>query len=368
MTVRRGSLGYTLAELLAVVALLALLATLAVGVFTALPARYAHEQAAGTVRTLLRRARAAAIESRAGARVVFDGRRMAAEAWKPLGLWRFEDELAPGGAGPVRAAGARGMDALVSGASQEEGALGKALFFTDPGGFADCGNAPVFSPTAGVRVVAMVYPADFARLREDPATSSRPAPPAAPGRRAGPDAPWVFQVAGKGEEYSLALREDYAVLARVKGERGLYLARETRPGAVTPGRWTEVAMDFADGALEILVDGVRRDLDPATDDPAPRRLIPTEAPLTISSPDRALCFVGGIDEVALYGMVAEEETSLPEDVAVDAPPAVRFDAQGELDPLYHEGPVAVSLRLTGSAPPGAPPLARVLVERSGALR
>jgi prepilin-type N-terminal cleavage/methylation domain-containing protein len=369
-----GRGGYTLAELIAVIAILAVLGTISVGVFAALPARFAHEQAAGAVRALLRRARAAALEARADARVVFEKGRAEAQAWKPLGLWRFED-LSPDPADPrlSRTSGARGMDARVSGATQDDGALGKALDFEEPGAFADCGNAPIFSPRDGVRVQAYVFPADFAKLRADPKAKGRPppppdaaAPPARPGAAAGP-APWVFQVAGKGGEYWLRVREDYAVLARVSGERGLYVARETPPGALTPERWTEVAFVYDGASLQIFVDGLRRDIDPPTEDPMPKRLTASAAPLLISSPEPGLSWLGGLDEVAVAGMVAEEETRIPDDVAVDAPPAVRFDGQGELDPLYHEGAVAIRFRL-GRGAAGAGSEAAIVVERSGVVR
>ena len=92
-----------------------------------------------------------------------------------------------------------------------------------------------------------------------------------------------------------------------------------------------------------------------------------EGALTISHPDPGLCFFGAIDEVRVSGMIADESVELGPDVALAGPPAVRFDARGGLDPLYHDGPVVLTLSRIAAGMTSA--TAEVIrVERSGALR
>ncbi|HVY60713.1 MAG TPA: prepilin-type N-terminal cleavage/methylation domain-containing protein, partial [Planctomycetota bacterium] len=114
MTCARGSeagRGYTLAELLTVIGVLAVLGGMSLGVFVAMPGRLAHEAAASTVRALLRRARAAAIESRADAQVTFDHGRVEARAWTSLALLRFEDVDKEARGFPVPTQGSRNLAA-----------------------------------------------------------------------------------------------------------------------------------------------------------------------------------------------------------------------------------------------------------------
>jgi prepilin-type N-terminal cleavage/methylation domain-containing protein len=374
---RHRHAGYTLVELLAVIAILALLMGLSVAAFTVLPARAEHEQAAGTLRTLLRRARAAAVESRAGATLEVAPHHVAVRSWRRIALWRFED-LGPDPAGgkALRSIGARGMVASVTGAQSCAGRIGQGLQFDGPGEWADCGDAPMLSPPDGVRLEAWVFPADFAAMRLDPKARARPSPPDAsrPAPRGG-HAPWEFQIAAKGEEYALRAREDYAVIARVKGERGLEGFVETRPGALAPDRWTHVALIFDASdperdRLRIEIDGVRADRPTRTDDPCPARITPTPDPLMLSSKDMALAFVGDIDEVAVSGLALEEEASLGEGVRLSGAKRVRFDAEGALDPLEHDAPASITVSAAGVKAADGTPLApaTVVVDRSGAIR
>ena len=65
-----GGGGYTLAELLTVLAIVILLGGLSLAAFTALPKRYAHEQTEKQLKAFLRRARSAALETRSAAEVL----------------------------------------------------------------------------------------------------------------------------------------------------------------------------------------------------------------------------------------------------------------------------------------------------------
>jgi prepilin-type N-terminal cleavage/methylation domain-containing protein len=345
-----GDRGFTLAELLAVLALLAVLGSLSVGVFAALPARYAHEQAAASVRALLRRARAAAIEARAPTSVAIEPRRVEARVWSVLGLWRFED--AAGGL----TRGARGAEGRIVKGTLDAGRLGKALYLEEPGACVDFGAAPVFSPIYGVEVELYVMPADLARL---------PELPPAPSGRTNERELRLFRILGKGDEYALDLREDYALVARVKGARGLTVVRETPPGVAPPERWTRVGFSFDGEELQVFAGGIRREIDPPASDPVPRRLVPSAAPLVAGGARRGEGFLGAIDELLVRGIFAEDAVEFAPDVAIDGPPAVHFDARGALDPLYHDAPVAIAVK-TVLGPP-RPPVA-LGVELSGAIR
>src|SRR5438132_1896102 len=105
----RGPRAYTLAELLTVLSVIGVLAGMSIGVFAALPGRLAQETGAATVRALLRRARAAAIESRSQAQVTFAGSKVEARSWTPLALLRFESVPADAAGGEVTAVEARGL-------------------------------------------------------------------------------------------------------------------------------------------------------------------------------------------------------------------------------------------------------------------
>ncbi|HVY62286.1 MAG TPA: hypothetical protein VHF22_11570, partial [Planctomycetota bacterium] len=243
-----------------------------------------------------------------------------------------------------------------------------------PGAYVDCGDLPLFAARDGVRIEAWVYPGDFEVLRSPPDDGGdrtpRPAPPGA--KR---DDLYLFEVVGKGEAYFLRVREDYAVVAGVKGAASRApTVRETAPGALRPERWAELSFSFDGEDMKILVNGLRRDLPPAKDAPdaaLPKAIAPDAAPLTVSNPAPGLCFFGAIDEVRVSGVNAEESVEFGSDLAIDAPAAVRFDARGELDGLYHPGPVRIEVRRvgTGTGPRGSTLSAQAItVERSGALR
>jgi prepilin-type N-terminal cleavage/methylation domain-containing protein len=341
---RHGARGYTLAELLAVIAIMAVLAGISLGVLATLPGRLSHETAATSVRALLRRARASAIESRAEATVRFAGRRVEAFAWAPLALLRMDD-LAAGAPGALRTVGARGLEGRISGALPVEGRVGAALEFVAPGAHVDLGSMPLLDASLGLRIEAWVHAGDFAELRDPPPDSgARPRPPP-PGGRA--DEPYLFQVAGKGGAYFLRVREDYALVGGVRGPggpRAPLVTRETPPRAIAPHRWCEVGLLFDGRDFALYADGLRASLPGAEGERLPPSIGRDAAPLVISSADPGLSFHGAIDEVRVLGIDAEEGFEAGEDVEVVAPPLIRFDPRGALDPLYHDGPETVRVR------------------------
>ena len=353
-------------------AVLAILGSMSLGVFVSLPARFATQGMAASIRALLRRARAAAIESRADAQVSFERGRVEARAWTTLAFLRFE-ALLDGPKGEKVTQGSRGLVARVTGATWDKGRIGNALFFEEGGAHVDCGDLPIFSPRDGVKIEAWVYPGDFAQVRT-PADGDHRARPPAPGLRH--EDLYLFEVVGKGDGYFLRIREDYAIVAGVRGlESSKPVVRSTPPGVLSPERWAEVAMVFDGEDLRILVNGLRRNLPPGEEENAaklPKALLVDRAPLCVSNAFPGLSFFGGIDEVRVSGIASEESIELGGDVAVEAPAAVRFDSRGELDGLYHSGPVHIAVRRVASDGAGPKALTMtaeaITVERSGALR
>jgi len=388
------SSGYTLAELLTVIAIISTLAGLSLGVFATLPGKVAHETTAASIRALLRRARASAIESRAEASVTFVGRRVEARAWTPLLLLRFDDVplddgVDPsigagllGGAAPAvmlpleRTTGARGAVGRIVKAEATPGKFGGALRFEMPGAYLDMGSAPLYEARAGLRLEAWIEPGDLSLVRDPPDDGVKhPVRPAAPGRT-GQDL-YEFQVAGKGKCYSLRVREDFALVGSVMGPGARApVERESRPGVLSPGRWSEVALHFDGEDISLWADGFRVDLAPPRGERRPTEVAGDPRPFVVSSEDPGLTFLGAIDEVRLYGIAAEEGIDVAEDVEVTAPAYVRFDARGTLDALAHEGPQRVQVRriVRASDPKAAKADASregtitIQVERTGALR
>ncbi len=386
---RRGAAvgGFTLAELLAVLALLAILAGIGIGVFATLPSRYGFEQSTGSVRALLRRARAAALETRREAAVLLDvkGGKVKAVSWATLALLRLEpSNLTPAadvrGELVVEGAGGGAVTGVVEGRGRgvtpEAGRIGGCLAFAAPGAHVDFGTAPRFDALEGVSIEAYVYAADYASLRDPAYAGTRRQPP--PG--AGANAQYLFQVAGKGESYYLQVREDYAIEAGVRGERDpvndpgrvARARRETRAGTLVAERWTHVAMVYDGRDLKILVDGQRRDLGPSAGESVPARLVASAAPFVVSHPDPRLSFLGALDELRLSGVVAEETFELPGDVvfAPGGAEAVRFDAHGQLDPLFHNAPVGIGVQRVRRDGSKVVVIERadIRVERSGIVR
>ncbi len=410
------------------IALLAILGGLGLGVFSSLEGRYGHEQAVAGMRALLRRARAAALETREPATVTFRwiadspapaGKvvgtaprsepgapspgpgaaspklgprsgtwRVEAISWAALGLWRFEDDTtAPDSSleNGLRTVGSPNLEGSGPFVEREpRGIIGAGLIFEPPGAHLDFGDKPRFHAPRGVALEAWIAPVDFAVLRGPlpPGAKPRPDPPARrlPRGERPKDALYLFQVAGKGDAYYLQVREDLAVEAGVVGTVGtrsdVRLLRETPPGVLVPQKWAHVAMRFeAKRDLAIEVNGLRREVvedeeerrrkGKREQDPIPESIAAAQEPFVASHPDPALSFVGAVDEVKLKGIVAEETIERPTGLEVEAPETIRFDADGHLDPLHHEEPVVIVVKVPGKA--GVEPV-RIVVEMSGMIR
>lgn len=341
MTYARGSStvracregAFTLVELLVVLGIVGVLAGIGVGVLMRMPQRYEREHALTMVSTSVYRARAAALES-GGAVLQTSERELHLRAWD-LRLFHTFDASATTPEGTLVFSGARSVQAVGYGVSVGAGALGSAAFFDNEAAYVGCGNLPALSPVHGFRIDMQLFAADLA--------SRYAAEGERGGRAAAPDGHRYFRVLGKGDQYSLWLRDDFALVGRIGGS-GQQWERATPPDALEPDRWHQVRFAYSGSELAISVDGFRLDI-PASDadSPLPSGIAPSSAPFELSIRDPYTSFFGGIDSLELWALSEETRLELPEDMRFATSYDVRFDCTGGLDRLFHDRPIVITI-------------------------
>jgi prepilin-type N-terminal cleavage/methylation domain-containing protein len=346
---RRGARGFTLLELMVVMAILATLFGLGTGLFSSISV--GARGAVGMVRSLLRAVREQAVSTQAPARLELDAARGRATGYHflDIGQWHFESSLDkswpadPQGSPPPTAGPFWGFD---SGAAIElqASAVRAESNGGAPGGFAAFEN--------GGR---LVYPLAGRRAFQTDdgfgiALSAR-LPEGASGRLA--LRPRTFELAlsrrgGLSGRVFLASRagddEEGRTASRPAGEISL----TSGPGVVVPGRWTRLELDFDGRVARLLVDGrvVAREILSA-----PARLAVNDgSDLLIGE---GLSTAWDLDDLELRRIASIGPVDLPEGLGFselrgDAAPAteisIHFAADGSLDPLFHRRPVRVALR------------------------
>jgi prepilin-type N-terminal cleavage/methylation domain-containing protein len=306
----RGSRrGFTLLELLTVLALLSMLMGIGVGAFRKLnPGR---AMAVAQVKDALRSARLFAIEQSVTSRVDLDATDnvIAASGIVAVGDWHFETEDGKGWPTPaVFDGGAR----IIA-----DGAIGNCVEFPgDDPGTARLGRGPAFDFDAGLRLEA------FVRLGEDSAG----------------------KILSKGNAFALSIGHDRTLAgvvmlsARIVGENPEALIVESTD-RLPVGRWVRLGMTYDGRTLTLWRDGVEV---ASKDDQEKRGLVPdTAAEILVGSAKPA--FVGAVDEVKLGSFVTQRAPPLPQGVRLAAGGAVWFDDRGRLDPRFHSKPVTISL-------------------------
>lgn len=381
-----ASRGYTLTELLTVIAIIAIIATIGVGVLPRLAKRNELEASANAVRSLIRRARNAAREEGSPARVEIDPKegQVRASGRTTLALFRFEADQHLGEAPTLpdpaatkkpprpkwQVRGSSGMVATVEGAFPDEGRIGDGLSFeVFDGGFAWIEDRPALWAQDGVWIEAWIWipeagleeklrkrkndrdqgdlPRDMKDALKRAGDPPRPTMPRL--ERYDADKPPLFTVARKGRAFELAVTVGYAVELSITGptktgEEKTWTGR-TADAILRPRTWHHVAGSF-DGRLPLaVVDGVPRTLDPMQGHAAlPLSLIRDRAPLVVSDPDVERGFFGRIDEVRYAAWIRAEPFPIPANIALLSPLSeIDFDALGALDPLTHQEPVVLWL-------------------------
>lgn len=333
--------GFTLTELLTVMALLALIGTLGAGAYQAAKRNYSLVASAGRIQALIQAARNTSIATGSPSFVIVDPvtRTVSAHAFERVGEWSFDE---PEGDLSTTLSSRSYVN---HGASPVPGKIGKALSFRSGGAYADCGAEARFDLRTGVLLEAWV--------QHDLTKPVKPSAEDRGGKRVRLES---ARGAVRTETAAAIVRKEGAYFlgmtpsGALEGAVGEYRAR-TVDGVVLPGRWVHVALRFDGKELELSVDGVPRPtrgarsggpLTPGKEETLPRVAPVTPAPVTISAPD--LPFPGEMDEVRISGNVEPLLYEYaPAEHIVGWKKIIHFDRLGHLDPRFHSEGVRLVL-------------------------
>jgi len=323
---------FTLIELLVVMAIMAVLAGITAASYAGIARRHAREGAREDIMGVLRQARVSAVDSGRGAIVRIDpaSRSIYGISTEVIGAWHFEE--VNGGVTP----GARRYDGTISGGpTVVSGKLGLALNFDGTGDYVDCGNAPIWNQTTGIRLEAWVWPA--------------------PGTAAG-NAHIISKTDGA-EGYFAGVEYDGA--GQVMFEAGAAYTDATgtpggiflqTPGSYAEGGWYHVAFECDGFEGRLYVNGVQTAVSVIAAPPAliiparGRKLEIGRGDVDPSPGDQWGYFRGRIDEPRVLSIAGGEGVTLPERVPLlTSDEVVHFDPQGFLDLAYHTGDVWVAV-------------------------
>lgn len=313
---RRARRGFTLVELVAVMAIVALLMGMGIGLIARL--RVDDRAAVGIVQNVLRSARNWSVARDAPARVLIDvtGSTIQSFGMNVIGTWHFEEM-------PIRGAfGSEGMS--LGGEIVSDGFTGSALSFAGQ------------PPRSRVDIAVQLDPAfDL----------SRGFSIACAVRLAGNGSGALLEI---GESAGISVTEDGGVrgwfapvIVQEDGEtrRGSRVALSTDGGFLRPDRWSEIEFQYDRVNMRVLVDGaVVAMLAESTP------VWKVEAPLAISPSNTA--FPGAIDALVVSAVAGEELRSLPKSVefAADSLREIVFASGGGLDRVVHREPVKLNLK------------------------
>lgn len=303
-----GPAGFTLLELLTVLALLSVLLGIGAGAFRRVSLGKAL--AVAQVKDALRAARLFAIEEQNPARVEIDAPSgtMRTVGFVRVGNWHFERE---GDGWPT------GWEARGEVERTDEGALGAALSLGgSPGDAVVLGRSPSFDSPDGVAIEVFVL------------------------RREGSEGTLL----GKGRSFGLEATaaggvSGWVALRRGKPKDPPRRLRVDVDGGLDAGRFVRVGLSFEGTRLTLALDGwpaaVAELEEPERMEPDP------EAPLVLGGGNTPLAAI--LDEVALSIVVSRTWPELPDGVRFGSSGVVHFDERGRLDPMLHKKPVVVPL-------------------------
>lgn len=314
----RGARGFTLLELLLVMAIIGVLLGFGVGAFNRLAA--VDRVAAGQIRDALRTARSLAVSEAAPAAVVVEP--ASGEVYglglRAVGNWHLEDVEGTGWPLDARLPPEAGLvegwigSGLVLGPDQQLALVDLPSSFDSPDGF---GVDVALRPEADPRPMQLLEREGAWRLRLD-------------------------------EDDQLE------VTVWLEAQAAPEEFRQTLTGVrLPPDRWSRVQLVFDGRTLHVAVDGARVGEDTLFS--PPRRMARGAATGlgTGRGGDPALAaFRGAIDELRLASVVRGDHETIPPDVVLEGEPrVVHLDPGGRLDPAWHAAPVTISFR-TGEPP------------------
>lgn len=320
-----GRAAVTLIELLVVVSIIAVVLGLGLAVLSQTSKDMGLRGAVGQVNSVLRFARATAINERAPCHVEVDpqNRRLVCVVKRTMGLWHCEDRSPDG-----TTTGAFGRDGKIFDGSVSPGRFGNGLSFDGKGGRVECGDVSLYTSDQGLEFEAWVYQT----ARAEQAVIEKKGEYTLQIDKAG--VPWAqvgsMKVAARG--HTAPLHYWCHLRARYDGDDLRLYVNDTQIG-------------YAKGSVT---------------------LDSRSGPLTIGSSTAP--YIGTIDEVRVSALIAspQQEFRLPDHVAIwigDAPEIkdvpegeetvvppspqkaekIYFDSMGRLDVAHHPGPYRLTL-------------------------
>lgn len=288
---RSARSGFTLVELLAVMAILGVLLGMSAAMVSKMGRSYRFASSVASAGTVLRAARNHALARQSLSAVYVtksaDGVELTALGQKPVACWHLE------GTGNETSGGFT----LAIGGASDTGKFGNAAYLRK-GQVLAGGAAKDYGLADGVAVSAWFYGLPDGALQRT-----------------------LFDV---GRSLVVTWESDGSIAASV----GSTTAR-TRPAVMTPERWVKVEVVYDRVHLAVTVDGCLFAQIALTDE-----LMVGELPFRVGDPRQA--FDGLVDEVALNTFVRGEVARLPLDVVwVGGPSRVQFDRAGALDAAVH---------------------------------
>lgn len=345
--------GYTLIELVIVLAILGAIAGISIGVYQKIAGMNVLPAAASQVSSVIRAARNYSVSSGLPSRVYIDAEEQTITAfgYELVAAWSFEDLE------PLEVGSRLPLDRDVVGAFAERavpqgeievaaGRIGRAIALLDEGASLVAPRRPRYDAPRGFSLEAWVQL--WPRALEKGEGSDRR------GAWSDPRRVERYAVVTRPGSFEMGLLGDgslYAVIGDAeRPESDDAFAASTASGAVVGHRWTHVRASFDGIELLLEVDGIARDwapdrfekVDPRDWPPLPERVPPSDHDLMISHPNRF--FYGVVDEVKVRIALEPRSYELPYQVGfLDPSRQLRFDSRGSLDPVHHSSPVLVRI-------------------------